>query len=149
MVESGGRGTQMFFGGVYQHKMDAKKRLFIPAKYRSALSDGFVVCKAPDRCLYIYAKEDWEPVAKQMLDQPGSKEFRRLKREFFKNTDVVEMDSQGRFTVKKELLDLAGLKQDCILIGAGNKIEVWDAEYYMQDLEETKTADDLDVEIKY
>ena len=139
----------MFFGGEYHHKMDAKKRLFIPAKYRSALADGFVVCKAPDCCLYIYAKEDWEPVAAQMLNQPGTKDFRRLKREFFKNTDVVEMDSQGRFTVKKELLELAELDQECILIGAGNKIEVWDVKHYEQDLSDTKTADELDVEIKY
>lgn len=53
----------MDFLGTYNFNMDSKKRVFVPSKYRDALQDGFVVCKAPDRCLYLYSLEEWEPVA--------------------------------------------------------------------------------------
>lgn len=139
----------MDFLGVYQHKMDAKKRLFIPAKYRGPLSDGFIVCKAPDHCLYIYSKEEWEPVAAQVKALPGTEEFRRYKRDFFKNADLAEMDSQGRFTVKADLLDYAGLSKEVVIAGAGNKFEIWDAAVYDEDCEKTLSADDLNIEVVF
>lgn len=139
----------MDFMGDFQHKLDAKKRLFIPAKYRSALADGFVVCKAPDRCLYIYSKEEWEPVAAQVKSLPGTEEFRRFKREFFRNADLAEMDSQGRFTVKADLLEYAGLDKEVLIIGSGNKFEVWDAAADQRESSRTMTADELGVEVVF
>ena len=84
------------FLGTYNYNMDPKKRVFVPAKYRDALQDGLVICKAPDHCLYLYSLEEWEPVAAQVKALPGSAEYRRFKRDFFKNADMAEMDSQGR-----------------------------------------------------
>ena len=150
MVESGAEvKSSMYFLGEFQHKLDAKKRLFIPAKYRAALADGFVVSKAPDHCLYIYSKEEWEPVAAQVKSLPGSEEYRRFKRDFFRNADFVEMDSQGRFTVKADLLDYAHLEKDVLFIGSGNKFEVWDAGSVNADSSKTKTADELGVEVVF
>lgn len=137
----------MDFLGEFQHKLDSKKRLFIPAKYRGALADGFVVSKAPDRCLYIYSKEEWEPVADQVKSLPGTEEYRRFKRDFFRNAELAEMDSQGRFTVKADLLEYAGLDKEVLIIGSGNKFEVWDADSVRKDSGKTKTADELDVEV--
>lgn len=139
----------MDFLGVYQHKMDAKKRLFIPAKYRVPLDGGFIVCKAPDHCLYIYSKEEWEPVAAQVKSLPGTEEYRRYKRDFFKNADMAEMDSQGRFTVKADLLEYAGLSKDVVIAGAGNKFEIWDAAVYDEDCGKTLSADDLGIEVVF
>ncbi len=139
----------MNFLGEFQHKMDAKKRLFIPAKFRSALSDGFIVSKAPDRCLYIYSKEEWEPIAEQIKSLPGTEEYRRFKRDFFRNADLAEMDSQGRFTVKADLLEYAGLTKDVIIIGSGNKLEIWDAEADVTERGKTLSADDLGIEVNF
>ena len=139
----------MEFLGDFRHKLDAKKRLFIPVKYRSALADGFVVCKAPDHCLYIYSKEEWEPVAAQVKSLPGGEEYRRFKRDFFRNADLVEMDSQGRFTVKADLLDYAGLDKEVLIIGSGNKFEVWDAASVEADSGKTMSADELGVEVVF
>ncbi len=139
----------MDFVGEFQHKLDAKKRLFIPSKYRGALADGFVVSKAPDHCLYIYSKEEWEPVAAQIKSLPGTEEYRRFKRDFFKNADLAEMDSQGRFTVKADLLAYAGLDKEVVIIGSGNKFEVWDAASFREDAEKTLSADELGVEVVF
>ena len=139
----------MDFLGIYNHSHDTKNRIFIPAKYREALADGFVVCKAPDQCLYIYSKEDWEPVAAQVKSLPGTEEYRRYKRDFFKNADMVELDSQGRFTLKADLVQYAGLKKELVIAGAGNKFEVWDAANYKDDCYKTLSADDLNIEVVF
>ncbi|MBQ8063186.1 MAG: division/cell wall cluster transcriptional repressor MraZ [Clostridia bacterium] len=139
----------MDFLGEFQHKLDSKKRLFIPAKYRGALADGFIVSKAPDHCLYIYSKEEWEPVAAQIKSLPGSEEYRRFKRDFFRNADLAEMDSQGRFTVKADLLEYAGLDKEVLIIGSGNKFEVWDADSVKKDTDKTLSADELGIEVVF
>ncbi len=139
----------MDFLGTYNHSLDAKNRLFIPSKYREYLEGGFVVCKAPDTCLYIYSQEEWSAVAEQVKSLPGTAEYRRYKRDFFKNADMAELDKQGRFTVKGELAEYAGLKKDVVIIGSGNKFEIWDAEEYEDDCYKTRSADDLDIEVVF
>ena len=139
----------MDFLGIYNHNLDAKNRVFIPAKYRDYLQGGFVVCKAPDKCLYIYSQEEWEPVANQVKQLPGTEEYRRYKRDFFKNADMVELDSQGRFTIKGELAAYAGLTKEVVIAGAGNKFEVWDAAAYNDDCYLTRTADELNIEVVF
>ncbi|MDO4832576.1 MAG: division/cell wall cluster transcriptional repressor MraZ [Clostridia bacterium] len=139
----------MDFLGLYNHSLDAKNRIFIPSKYREYLGDTFVVCKAPDTCLYIYSQEEWEKVAAQVKALPGTPEFRRYKRSFFEAADIVEMDKQGRFTIKADLIGYAKLKKDIVIAGAGNKFEVWDAEEYESDTYMTRSADDLDIEVVF
>ena len=149
MVESGARrGTKiMDFLGVYNHSLDAKNRIFIPSKYREYLGGTFVICKAPDECLYIYSQEEWEKVAAQVKALPGTAEYRRYKRNFFGNADIVELDKQGRFTIKAELIEYANLEKDIVIAGSGNKFEVWDASAYERDTYKTRDADDLNIEV--
>ncbi len=137
----------MDFLGTYNYTMDTKKRVFLPAKYREDFKDGFIVCKAPDKCLYIYSEEEWAPVADQVKALPGTTEYRRYKRDFFKNADRAELDSQGRFTIKADLAEYAGLNKAVVIAGAGNKFEIWDAEAYEADCEQALTADQLNVEV--
>lgn len=139
----------MDFLGVHQHNLDAKKRLFIPAKYRNSLQDGFIVCKGQDRCLYIYTQEEWDLVAAQVKALPGTEDYRRFKRDFFKNADFAEMDSQGRFTVKSDLLEYAGLSKAVTIVGAGNKFEIWDAAVYEEDTAKVLNADELNIEVVF
>lgn len=141
--------TRMDFVGEYFHSLDAKNRVFIPAKYREYLSGGFVLCKSPDKCLYIYSKEEWEEVAAQVKSLPGTENFRRYKRDFFKNADIVDMDKQGRFTIKAELVDYAQLTKDIVIAGSGNKFEIWNAEQYNDDCGKTLSADELGIEVVF
>ncbi|MBR5991405.1 MAG: division/cell wall cluster transcriptional repressor MraZ, partial [Clostridia bacterium] len=127
--------------------VDDKNRIFIPSKYRECLEGGFVVCKAPDECLYIYTQEEWEKVAAQVKALPGTAEYRRYKRNFFGNADNAELDKQGRFTIKADLIEYAGLKKEVVIAGSGNKFEVWNAESFERDSYKTRDADDLDVEV--
>ncbi|MDO5448672.1 MAG: division/cell wall cluster transcriptional repressor MraZ [Clostridia bacterium] len=137
----------MDFLGVYNHSLDAKNRIFIPSKYREYLGGTFVVCKAPDECLYVYSQEEWEKVAAQVKALPGTAEYRRYKRNFFGNADIVELDKQGRFTIKAELLQYANLSKEVVIAGSGNKFEVWNAEDFERDTNKTRDADDLDIEV--
>ncbi len=139
----------MMFMGEYQHKLDSKKRLAIPVKFRAPLSEGFVVCKAPDHCLYIYSKEEWEPVAAQIQSLPGTEEFRRFKREFFRNAELADLDSQGRFIVKSTMLDYADITSEVVIIGSGNKLEVWNADSDTKESKRTLSADELGVEVVF
>ena len=137
----------MDFLGLYNHSLDAKNRIFIPSKYREYLGDTFVVCKAPDTCLYIYSQDVWEKVAAPVKALPGTAEYRRVKRSFFEAADIVEMDKQGRVTIKAELLEYAKLKKDVVIAGSGNKFEIWDSDEYDTDTYKTRSIDDLNIEV--
>lgn len=149
MVQKGAKGVNgyMDFLGLYKHSLDAKNRIFIPSKYREYLGGPFVVCKAPDKCIYIYSLEEWEKVAAQVKALSGSENNRRFKRGFFESADMVEMDKQGRITLRAELIEYAGLKKDVVISGSGNKFEVWDVDEYEADTYKARCADDLDIEV--
>ena len=104
----------MDFLGLYNHSLDAKNRIFIPSKYREYLGDTFVVCKAPDTCLYIYSQEEWEKVAAQVKALPGTPEFRRYKRSFFEAADIVEEISALKFVKAVSLSEIDNIDQDFV-----------------------------------
>lgn len=126
----------MFFLGEFKHNLDAKNRLFIPAKYREKLGQSFVVCKAPEKCLFVYSDEEWEKLSEEIYSLPPSPETRQLQREIFRNASVVEPDKQGRITINAKLVEYAGLKQETIIVGSGKRIEIWNSEEWNKNLEE-------------
>ena len=111
----------------YNHTVDAKGRLIIPAKFREALGDEFVVCKGLDDCLYVYSNQDWEAFAKQLTSLPlTDKDARQFVRFFMSGASQVEVDKQGRILVPPSLRTYAQLDKEVILAGAGHRIEIWD-----------------------
>ncbi|NLL63362.1 MAG: division/cell wall cluster transcriptional repressor MraZ [Ruminococcaceae bacterium] len=137
----------MDFLGLYKHSLDAKNRIFIPSKYREYLGGTFVICPGADKSLYVYSIEEWEKVAAQVKALGSTPELRRYKRSFFERADMVELDKQGRFTIKAELKEYAHLDKDIVIAGSGNKFEIWDAESYEEETRRTLSADDLDIEV--
>ncbi|MBO4292708.1 MAG: division/cell wall cluster transcriptional repressor MraZ [Lachnospiraceae bacterium] len=110
----------------YNHTVDAKGRLIIPAKFREVLGDEFVVCKGLDHCLYIYSNEDWEAFSAQLAALPlTNKEARQFVRFFLSGASQVEVDKQGRILVPPTLRTFAELDKDVVLAGAGHRIEIW------------------------
>jgi MraZ protein len=122
----------MAFRGTFDNNLDAKNRLTIPAKLRNLLADGVVVALARDsrRCLAIWCVTDFNANVERMLDglHPLSADYVRLERFLNAYSSEVELDAAGRVMLPAKLLEQAGLGREVTVIGAGNRLEVWDRE---------------------
>lgn len=136
---AGSDGTGAVFRGVSQLALDAKGRLAIPAKHRDALAGraagapapepgSLVVTADPSRCLLVYPRAAWEPIqARLMALSAFNPEIRGLQRLLVGFADDVEIDGSGRILVPPALRQYASLDHHVVLVGQGNKFELWDA----------------------
>lgn len=117
----------MFFGE-YEHTIDDKNRLTLPARFRDALADGVVLTRGLDTCVDVYARADWNALAEAKLGRldPFSKEARELKRFFFAAASVAELDRQGRVLVPPALNRRARLGREVVVAGVHDHLEIWD-----------------------
>lgn len=119
-------GKYMFIGE-YNHNLDDKGRLAIPAKFRAALNNGAVVTKGLDNCLFLYSKLAWEKIAATMSALPVNKaNDRALARHFLAGAMEVEFDTQGRINLPEYLRVFAGLSKKTIVAGLYDRLEIWD-----------------------
>ncbi len=125
--------------GEYQHTLDAKGRLFIPAKLREQLGDSFVVTKGLDECLFLYPQKAWDELEQKIRQLPMSKS-RGLQRFFLSSAADVTVDRQGRIVIPTTLRNYANLERDVVVIGVGERAELWDARRW------NAYTDDLDCE---
>jgi MraZ protein len=117
----------MFFG-TYTPRLDDKGRLFLPAKFRDALAEGLVVTRGQERCLYVWSLAEFGKLTERLRDTSvTNKAARDYVRMFFAGASDETPDKQGRITVPPLLRDYASLTKDCMVIGAMNRIEIWDA----------------------
>ncbi len=121
-------GNGQVFLGRYSHTIDAKGRIIIPSKYREELGDNFIISRGYDGCLYASDKDTFEELYDKLKSLPQSqKEIRRLRRFFFDAT-AAEYDKQGRVLIPSNLREYAGLEKDVVLLGIGDKVEIWNPE---------------------
>lgn len=115
------------FVGTYQHTIDDKGRLTLPAKWRSELAGGVVVTRGVDKCLFILPRLKFEAMAKE-IDEQGIEraDVRAWSRHFTGKATDVEADKQGRIIIPQNLRDFAGLNGDVTVVGVISRIEVWD-----------------------
>lgn len=115
------------FIGEYNHSLDEKGRISVPARFRSALKEGAVVTRGLDKCLFLYAKAEWEKMAERIaalpLSQANSRAFARL---MLAGAMDAEPDKQGRIMVPEYLREYAGMKKNVVLAGVGSRLELWD-----------------------
>lgn len=129
------------FMGEYNHTIDAKGRLIIPAKFRDVLGDEFVVTKGMDGCLFVFDNSEWQVFAEKLRSLPMiDKEVRQFTRFFLAGAASVEVDKQGRILLPSVLRDFAGITKDTVLIGVGSRIEIWSKDRW----EGTVTYQDMD-----
>lgn len=129
------------FMGEYNHTIDAKGRLIIPAKFREVLGDEFVVTKGMDGCLFVFDNSEWQAFAEKLRSLPMiDKEVRQFTRFFLAGAASVEADKQGRILLPSVLRDFAGITKDTVLIGVGSRIEIWSKDRW----EGTVTYQDMD-----
>ncbi|GAB90404.1 division/cell wall cluster transcriptional repressor MraZ [Gordonia rhizosphera] len=117
------------FFGTYTPKLDDKGRLTLPAKFRDALAGGVMVTKGQDRSLSVYRTEDFQEIAEQTVaasrNDPAARAFMRL---LFAGSEDQRPDGQGRITLPAELRTYAELTKDCVVTGAFDHLEIWDAQ---------------------
>lgn len=114
------------FIGEYQHSIDPKGRVFMPAKFREDLGEKFVVTKGLDNCLFVYPNEEWRSLEQKLRTLPlTSKEARAFIRFFFAGAAECEADKQGRILIPANLRDYAGLEKDLSIIGVSTRVEIW------------------------
>jgi MraZ protein len=117
------------FLGTYSPRLDDKGRLFLPAKFRDELAAGLVITKGQERCLYVFAVEEFSRLTHQLREAPlTAKRARDYSRVLFASAHDEVPDKQGRITVPAALRDYAGLDRDCAVIGANTRVEIWAAE---------------------
>ena len=114
------------FMSEYNHTIDTKGRLIIPAKFREKLGEEFVVSKGMDGCLFVYANDDWNAFEQKLTSLPLiNKEARQFARFFLAGAAEVELDKQGRIVIPQELKVYAQIEKELVTMGAMSKIEVW------------------------
>ena len=117
----------MFFG-TYTPRMDDKGRLILPAKFREQLAGGLMVTRGQEHCLYVWPKAEIDRITERLREAPvTNKSARDYVRMFFAGASDETPDKQGRITIPPMLREYASLSKECIVIGAMNRIEIWDA----------------------
>ena len=122
--------------GVYQHTLDAKGRLFIPARLREELGDTFFITLSTQKCLTAYSLEKWEDMKQKVGAMTRSKQIQM--RPLFAHAAKCELDAQGRILIPQPLREFAGLVKNVAVVGAGLYTELWDANVWASvDMAET------------
>lgn len=111
--------------GVYNHNLDAKGRLFIPAKLREELGEVFYVTLSMEKCLTAYSSESWGKFMDKIKEMPKVKQIKM--RPLFAHAAKCELDNQGRILLPQALRDFAGLTKEVAVVGSGECAEFWDA----------------------
>ncbi|OYN93082.1 division/cell wall cluster transcriptional repressor MraZ [Enemella evansiae] len=116
------------FLGTHQPKLDEKGRFFLPAKFREELAEGLVISRGQDRCLTIYPEAVFAGIARQMASGPSTvKQVRDFQRMLAAGASNEVPDKQGRVTIPPQLRRYAGLDKEIVVVGAIDRVEVWDA----------------------
>ena len=110
--------------GKFTHNLDAKNRLFIPAKHRDQLGETFVITRNIDKCLSVFSMEEWEKYTDK-LEQLPTTQAREIARFIYSNAADVQPDSQGRVLIPAELLAYAGIAKGAVVVGCGRHAEIW------------------------
>jgi MraZ protein len=116
------------FLGTHTPRLDDKGRLILPARFREQMAAGVVVTRGQERCLYVFPADEFTRIAGQLQQAPvTSKTARDYLRVFLSGASDEVPDKQGRITLPPNLRAYAGLDRDCAVIGAGERVEIWDA----------------------
>lgn len=137
------------FMGEFQHTVDAKGRLFIPAKLREGLGDRFIATKGLEDCLFVFPEKEWEVFGEKLRSLPlASGAARAFTRLFFSGATECDVDSQGRILLPANLRDYAAIEKEVMIVGVSSRVEIWAKakwEEYCQKAEESfeETAEKL------
>ena len=146
---AGKRGGALVFLGAHAPKLDDKGRVILPAKFRDELASGIVVTRGQENCLYVFTAREFEALHDKIRQAPvTSKVARDFLRVFLSGASAETPDKQNRITIPANLRQYAGLNHDLAVIGAGNRVEIWNAATWDEYLTSHETAfSDTDEEV--
>ena len=123
--------------GEYEHTLDAKGRISMPAKLRKDMGDTFILTKGLDGCLFAFSQEEWLNFENKLKLLPLSdKNARNFVRFFLSGATECEIDKQGRFLIPINLRGAASLEKEAVIIGVGTRLEIWNKAIWEQKDEE-------------
>jgi MraZ protein len=132
--------------GEYEHTIDDKNRLTLPARFRQALAAGVVLTRGLDACVYAYPPDRWRALVESRLASldPLSREARTMERFFFAGATETEPDRQGRVMLSPALIEHAGLGREVVVAGVGDRLEIWDRAAWRDQLTQLRgSAEDV------
>lgn len=129
------------FIGEFQHNIDDKGRLIMPAKYRDLLGQEFVITKGLEGCLFVYTQEEWNKLENKLKNLPFTKkDARAFARFFFSGAVEGGLDKQGRVLLPSNLRTYAELKKDVVIVGISSRIEIWSKENWEKYINQTEES---------
>ena len=112
--------------GEFHHSIDEKGRIIIPMKFRDELGNKFIITRGIENCLFVYPMDNWNKICDKLNSLPFTKkDARNFNRFFMSGATEVELDKQGRVNVASPLISYAKLDKDCVVIGTGDRLEIW------------------------
>lgn len=147
MVENERRKTALLIGE-YEHSLDVKGRIIMPAKFRDDIGDKFIVTKGLDGCLFAFSKEEWTKFEEKLSALPiSNKDARTFTRFFFAGAIDCELDKQGRFLISAALREFAEFNKDVVIVGMNSRIEIWSKEKWenAKDLSADEIAEKMEM----
>lgn len=121
------------FVGEHAHSLDGKGRVIFPARMRDPLGPQVVLQKGIERCVYVFPPEEWDRQVGRLSELPQTNpDARRYVRFFFSQASREQIDRQGRLTVPSAFREYAGLEREVVIVGAGNRVELWDRQAWEQ-----------------
>ena len=139
VVDSGEKWGIIMLMGEFHHTIDEKDRIIIPSKFREELGNNFIITRGLEECLFIYSMENWNKITSKLNSLPFTKrDARSFTRFFLSGATAAEFDKQGRINITSPLVSYAELKKECVIIGVGDRLEIWSSEKWNNFYEENK-----------
>lgn len=130
--------------GEFEHSLDSKGRLIMPAKLREDIGERFVVTKGLDGCLFAFSLTEWTNFEEKLKTLPlSNKNSREFTRFFLSGATECEIDKQGRFLIPNNLRQVANLEKEVIIIGVGTRIEIWNKDKWKSYSNDSISVEDI------
>ena len=131
MADCGEKWGISMFIGEYHHSVDDKGRLIIPSKFREELGNNFIITRGIENCLFVYSLDSWNEIVRKIESLPFTKkDARTFARFFLSGASEAEFDKQGRINITSPLISYAKITKECIVIGTGDRLEIWSEELW-------------------
>lgn len=131
----------MAFRGNFDYQLDDRNRVALPPKFREAFANGAVLTPGMDGCIEVYTPEGYDREAEIVNRVPAHSELgRKLRRAFFGSAFDVQRDGQGRLLIPARLLSYAGIEKDVMVVGADQRLEIWDRQRWENQEEDLQVA---------
>ena len=131
--------------GEYEHALDDKNRVTLPARFRQAFADGVFVARGIDPCLLVYAPDGWSRFVEEQMGglNPFSREARQMSRYLFAGATETELDRQGRIMLPPPLIEHAKLRREVVVAGVRDHLELWEPGAWRREIDDVGGSADL------